>query len=71
MENKINPCRKCGGEAILHIDETGSVNGYFIRWAFVRCQKCQETGITVSNVVFNLATDKTVEDAVKKWNEYN
>ena len=70
-KNKINPCRKCGGEAILHIDETDRSNGYFIRWAFVRCQKCQETGTVVSDVVFNLATEKTTEDAIKKWNENN
>ena len=68
---KINKCKKCGGEPILNINDTDRQNGYFIRWAFVRCEKCKETGSVVSNIVFDLANDTTVERAIQKWNEDN
>lgn len=67
---KINKC-KCGGEPLLHINDTDRQNGYFIRWAFVRCKKCKETGRVVSNIVFDLASDTTVESAIQRWNEDN
>ena len=68
---KINKCKKCGGDPLLHINDTGRQNGYSIRWAFVRCKKCKETGRVVSNIVFDLASDTTAEYAIQKWNEDN
>ncbi len=68
---KLNKCKKCGSEPILNINDSDWQNGYFIRWAFVRCEKCKETGRVVSNIVFNLASDTTVESAIQKWNEDN
>ena len=68
---KINKCKKCGGEPLLHINDTDRQNGYSIRWAFVRCKKCKETGSVVFNIVLNLASDTTVEKKKKKWNEDN
>ena len=68
---KLNKCKKCGGEPILNINDTDRQNGYFIRWAFVKCEKCGETGRVASNIVFDLASDTTVESAIQKWNEDN
>ena len=68
---KINKCKKCGGDPLLHINDTDRQNGYFIRWAFVRCEKCKETGCVVFNIVFDLASDTTVESAIQRWNEDN
>ena len=66
---KLNKCKKCGSEPILNINDAGRQNGYSIRWAFVECEKCKETGRVVSNIVFDLANDTTVEDAIQRWNE--
>ena len=68
---KLNKCKKCGSDPILNINDAGRQNVYSIRWAFVRCEKCKETGRVVSNIVFNLASDTTVESAIQRWNEYN
>ena len=68
---KINKCKKCGSEPILNINDTDRQNGYFIRLAFVKCEKCGETGRVASNIVFDLASDTTVESAIQKWNENN
>ena len=68
---KLNKCKKCGSEPILNINDTDRQNGYFIRWAFVRCEKCKVTGRGVSNIVFDLASDTTVESAIQRWNEDN
>lgn len=68
---KINKCKKCGGEPLLHINDTDQQNGYSIRWAFVECEKCKQTGRVSSNIVFDLASDTTAEDAIQKWNEDN
>lgn len=68
---KINKCKKCGSEPILNINDSDRQNGYSIRWVFVRCEKCNETGSVVSNIVYNLASDTTVESAIQKWNENN
>ena len=68
---KINKCKKCGSEPILNINDTDRQNGYSIRLAFVRCEKCKETGRLVSNIVFDLASDTTVESAIQIWNEDN
>ena len=68
---KINKCKKCGSEPILNINDTDRQNGYFIRWTFVKCEKCGETGRVASNIVFDLASDTTVERAIQKWNEDN
>ena len=67
----LNKCKKCGSEPILNINDTDRQNGYFIRWAFVKCEKCGETGRVASNIVFDLASDTTVERANQKWNEDN
>ena len=68
---KINKCKKCGSEPILNINDTDRQNGYFIRWTFVKCEKCGETGRVASNIVFDLASDTTVESAIQRWNEDN
>lgn len=68
---KLNKCKKCGSEPILNINDTDRQNGYSIRWAFVKCEKCGETGRVASNIVFDLASDTTVESAIQKWNEDN
>ena len=68
---KLNKCKKCGSTPILNINDAGRQNGYSIRWAFVECEKCKETGRVVSNIVFDLASDTTVESAIQKWNEEN
>ena len=68
---KINKCKKCGSEPILNINDSGWQNGYSIRLAFVRCEKCKENGRVASNVVFDLARDTTVESAIQRWNEDN
>ena len=68
---KINKCKKCGSEPILNINDAGWQNGYSIRWAFVECEKCKETSSVVSNIVFDLANDTTVESAIQRWNEDN
>ena len=68
---KLNKCKKCGSEPILNINDTGRQNGYSIRWAFVKCEKCGETGRVSSNIAFDLASDTTAEDAIQKWNEDN
>ena len=68
---KLNKCKKCGSEPILNINDAGRQNGYSIRWAFVKCEKCGETGRVSSNIVFDLASDTTAEYAIKKWNEDN
>ena len=68
---KLNKCKKCGSEPILNINDSGRQNGYSIRWEFVECEKCKETGNVVSNIVFDLASDTTVESAIQKWNEDN
>ena len=68
---KLNKCKKCGSEPILNINDAGRQNGYSIRQAFVRCEKCGETGRVASNIVFDLASDTTAEDAIQKWNEDN
>ena len=58
---KLNKCKKCGSEPILNINDAGRQNGYSIRWAFVRCEKCKESGRVASNIVFDLASDTIVE----------
>ena len=68
---KLNKCKKCGSEPILNINDSGRQNGYSIRGAFVECEKCKETGRVVSNIVFDLASDTTVESAIQRWNEDN
>ena len=68
---KLNKCKKCGSQPILNINDAGRQNGYSIRWAFVECEKCGETGRVSSNIVFDLASDTTAEDAIQKWNEDN
>ena len=68
---KINKCKKCGSEPILNINDSDRQNGYSIRWAFVECEKCKQTGRVSSNIVFDLASDTTAEDAIQKWNEDN
>ena len=68
---KLNKCKKCGSQPILNINDSGRQNGYSIRWAFVECEKCKETGRVASNIVFDLANDTTVERAIQKWNEDN
>ena len=68
---KLNKCKKCGSNPILNVNDAGRQNGYSIRWAFVECEKCKETGRVVSNIVFDLARDTTVESAIQKWNEDN
>ena len=68
---KLNKCKKCGSKPILNINDSGRQNGYSIRWAFVECEKCGETGRAVSNIVFDLASDTTVESAIQRWNEDN
>ena len=68
---KLNKCKKCGSEPILNINDSDRQNGYSIRWAFVECEKCKETGSVVSNIVFDLANDTTVESAIQRWNENN
>lgn len=68
---KLNKCKKCGSEPILNINDSGRQNGYSIRWAFVECEKCKETGSVVSNIVFDLSNDTTVESAIQRWNENN
>ena len=68
---KLNKCKKCGSKPILNINDSDRQNGYSIRWAFVECEKCKETGRVVSNIVFDLASDTTVESAIQKWNEDN
>ena len=68
---KLNKCKKCGSKPILNINDAGRQNGYAIRWAFVECEKCKETGRVVSNIVFDLANDTTVENAIQRWNEDN
>ena len=68
---KLNKCKKCGSKPILNINDAGRQNGYSVRWAFVECEKCKETGRVVSNIVFDLASDTTAEDAIQKWNEDN
>lgn len=67
----INKCKKCGGEPLLHINDTDRQNGYSIRLAFVICEKCGETGRVASNIVFDLASDTTVDSAIQRWNEDN
>ena len=68
---KLNKCKKCGSKPILNINDAGRQNGDYIRQAFVRCEKCKETGRLVSNIVFDLASDTTVESAIQRWNEDN
>ena len=68
---KLKKCKKCGSQPILNINDAGRQNGYSIRWAFVACEKCGETGRVASNIVFDLASDTTAEDAIQKWNEDN
>ena len=68
---KLNNCKKCGSKPILNINDAGRQNGYSIRWAFVECEKCKETGRVVSNIVFDLASDTTAEEAIQKWNDDN
>ena len=68
---KLKKCKKCGSQPILNINDAGRQNGYSIRWAFVECEKCKETGRVVSNIVFDLAGDTTVESAIQRWNEDN
>ena len=68
---KLNKCKKCGNKTILNINDAGRQNGYSIRWAFVECEKCKETGRVVSNIVFDLTSDTTVESAIQRWNEDN
>ena len=68
---KLNKCKKCGSKPILNINDAGRQNGYAIRWAFVECEKCKETGRVVSNIVFDLASDTTVESAIQIWNDDN
>lgn len=68
---KLNKCKKCGSKPILNINDAGRQNGYSIRQAFVECEKCKETGRVVSNIVFDLASDTTVESAIQRWNEDN
>ena len=68
---KLNKCKKCGSDPILNINDSDRQNGYSIRWAFVECEKCKETGRVASNIVFDLANDTTVERAIQKWNEDN
>ena len=68
---KLNKCKKCGSEPILNINDAGRQNGYSIRWAFVECEKCKQTGRVSSNIVFDLASDTTAADAIQKWNEDN
>jgi DnaJ-class molecular chaperone len=69
MESKIKSCYKCGGKGILNIDETELKNGHFIRWSFVRCEKCGETGKTFSDLIFCPTQDKSISSAIKQWNE--
>ena len=68
---KLKKCKKCGSQPILNINDAGRQNGYSIRWAFVECEKCGETGRVASNIVFDLASDTTAESAIQKWNEDN
>ena len=68
---KLNKCKKCGSNPILNINDAGRQNGYSIRWAFVECEKCKQTGRVSSNIVFDLASDTTAEAAIQKWNEDN
>ena len=68
---KLKKCKKCGSQPILNINDAGRQNGYSIRWAFVECEKCGETGRVASNIVFDLASDTTAESAIQRWNEDN
>ena len=61
---KLKKCKKCGSQPILNINDAGRQNGYSIRWAFVECEKCGETGRVASNIVFDLASD--ISNGVQK-----